>query len=288
VALPPVIRAMRPHQWLKNVLVVAAPLAAGTLFQLSSVLAVVLAFIVFCAASSGIYLVNDVLDVEADRAHPKKRFRPIAAGQVSPRTATVLAVLLLVAAPAVSLINGWELAVVVVVYELIQLAYCFWLKHAVVIDLVIVSSGFLIRAIAGAVAVGVPTSQWFLLVMSFGSLFMVAGKRYAEKLAHEDGGGATRRSLVGYSLSYLRFAWQSAAALTLICYALWAFELGTASHNIWAELSIVPFGIAILRYAYNVDKGVAGAPEDTVLEDKQLLIFGLLWVAVFGISVVVG
>lgn len=288
MALPPVIRAMRPHQWLKNVLVVAAPLAAGTLFQLSSVLAVVLAFIVFCAASSGIYLVNDVLDVEADRAHPKKRFRPIAAGQVSPRTATVLAVLLLVAAPAVSLINGWELAVVVVVYELIQLAYCFWLKHAVVIDLVIVSSGFLIRAIAGAVAVGVPTSQWFLLVMSFGSLFMVAGKRYAEKLAHEDGGGATRRSLVGYSLSYLRFAWQSAAALTLICYALWAFELGTASHNIWAELSIVPFGIAILRYAYNVDKGVAGAPEDTVLEDKQLLIFGLLWVAVFGISVVVG
>lgn len=288
MALPPIVRAARPHQWLKNVLVVAAPLAAGSLFQLPSIFAVVLAFVVFCAASSGVYLVNDVLDVEADRAHPKKRFRPIAAGQVSPRTATVLAVLLLVAAPAVSLINGWELAVVVVVYELIQLAYCFWLKHAVVIDLVIVSSGFLIRAIAGAVAVGVPTSQWFLLVMSFGSLFMVAGKRYAEKLAHEDGGGATRRSLVGYSLSYLRFAWQSAAALTLICYALWAFELGTASHNIWAELSIVPFGIAILRYAYNVDKGVAGAPEDTVLEDKQLLIFGLLWVAVFGISVVVG
>lgn len=287
MALPPIIRAMRPHQWLKNVLVVAAPLAAGSLLQLSSLISVVLAFAVFCAASSGIYLVNDVLDVEADRAHPKKRFRPIAAGQVSPTAATVLAVVLLVAAPAVSLLNGWELAVVVVVYELIQLAYCFWLKHAVVIDLVIVSSGFLIRAIAGAVAVGVPASQWFLLVMSFGSLFMVAGKRYAEKLAHEDGAGETRRSLVGYSLSYLRFAWQSAAALALITYCLWAFELGNASRNIWPELSIVPFGIAILRYAYNVDKGVAGAPEDTVLEDKQLLILGLLWVVVFGVSVVV-
>ena len=286
MALPPIIRAMRPHQWLKNVLVVAAPLAAGTLFQLPSLIAVVLAFVVFCAASSGIYLINDVLDVEADRAHPKKRFRPIAAGLVSPRAATILAVVLLVAAPAVSFLNGWELAVVVVVYELIQLAYCFWLKHIVVIDLVIVSSGFLIRAIAGAVAVGVPTSQWFLLVMSFGSLFMVAGKRYAEKLAHEDGGGETRRSLVGYSLSYLRFAWQGSAALALISYCLWAFELGNASGSIWPELSIVPFGIAILRYAYNVDKGIAGAPEDTVLEDKQLLVLGLLWVVVFGVSVV--
>jgi decaprenyl-phosphate phosphoribosyltransferase len=287
VALPPIVRAARPHQWLKNVLVIAAPLAAGTLLRPASLLAVALAFVVFCAASSGIYLVNDVLDVEADRAHPKKRFRPIASGQVRPATATALAVVLLVAAPAVSLLNGWQLAVVVVVYEAIQLAYCFWLKHVVVLDIVIVSSGFLIRAIAGAVAVGVPTSQWFLLVMSFGSLFMVAGKRYAEKLAHEDGGGATRRSLVGYSLSYLRFAWQSAAALALITYCLWAFELGEASKNIWAELSIVPFGIAILRYAYNVDKGVAGAPEDTVLEDRQLQILGALWVAVFAVSVVV-
>jgi decaprenyl-phosphate phosphoribosyltransferase len=282
--VPPLLKLLRPHQWLKNILVAAAPLAAGVLLQWGSILAVVLAFVVFCLASSGIYVVNDVLDVEEDRAHPKKRFRPIASGQVAPRTAVVLAVVLLLVAPALAFLNGWELATVVVVYEVIQLSYCFWLKHMVVIDLVVVSSGFLIRAVAGAVAVGVPASQWFLLVMSFGSLFMVAGKRYSEKLAHQDG-GATRKSLAGYSLSYLRFAWQISAGLALIAYSLWAFELGTASANIWPELSIVPFGLAILRYAYNVDQGVAGAPEDTVLEDRQLLVLGILWVVVFGISV---
>ena len=282
--MPPVIKLLRPHQWLKNVLVAAAPLAAGILFELGSILGVLLAFVVFCLASSGIYVVNDLLDVEEDRAHPKKRFRPIAAGQVNPRVAAVIAVVLLVVAPALSFLNGWELATVVLVYEVLQLAYCFWLKHIVVVDLVVVSSGFLIRAVAGAVAVGVPASQWFLLVMSFGSLFMVAGKRYSEKLAHQDG-GATRRSLTGYTLSYLRFAWQISAGLALIAYSLWAFELGNASGNIWPELSIVPFGLAILRYAYNIDEGTAGAPEDTVLQDRQLLIMAVLWIVVFGVSV---
>jgi decaprenyl-phosphate phosphoribosyltransferase len=269
---------------LKNVLVAAAPLAAGILFQWSTIIDVLITFAIFCAASSGVYLVNDLLDVESDRAHPKKKFRPIASGEVKPPVAIAMASILLVAAPIVAwLLFGWPLATVMLVYEGVQIAYCIWLKHVVVVDLVVVSSGFLLRAVAGAVAVGVSTSQWFLLVMSFGSLFMVAGKRYAEKLAHEDG-GATRRSLVGYSLSYLRFVWSCAAGLALISYSLWAFELGNATATIWSTLSIVPFGLAIFRYAYSVDKGVAGAPEDTVLEDKQLLVFALIWVALFAVA----
>ena len=161
------------------------------------------------------------------------------------------------------------------------------LKHMVVIDLVVVSSGFLIRAVAGAAALSIPLSQWFLLVASFGSLFMVAGKRYSEKLQHEDDGGATRRSLVGYSLSYLRFIWTLAASLALVSYCLWAFELGASDATPLAAISIVPFATALFRYAYSIDTGHAGAPEDTVLGDSQLLGLGLVWLVVFATAVTI-
>ncbi len=283
---PAAIRALRPKQWLKNTLVVAAPLAAGVLTDPDVWLPVVVAFATFCLASSGVYLVNDALDVESDRAHPTKRSRPIASGELGVRTAVVMACLLLVAAPvAALLLTTPALALVLVVYEVLQLSYCIWLKHVPVIDIVIVSSGFLIRAIAGAVAVEVPISQWFLLVTAFGSLFMVAGKRYSEKLSHSD--GTTRRSLEHYSLSYLRFVWQLAVALTLIAYSLWAFEPDDFSTNPWPALTLIPFSLAALRYAFSIDRGTAGAPEDTVLGDRLLLGFGLAWVVLFSISVAV-
>ena len=283
---PAVIRAVRPRQWLKNVLVAAAPLAAGALFQSGVWLTVLVTFAIFCATSSGIYLVNDLLDVEADRAHPTKRFRPIASGELGRATALALAIVLLVAAPLVAwLLVSPALVIVVVVYEIIQIAYCLFFKHVVVIDLVLVSGGFLIRAIAGAVALEIPVSQWFLLVAAFGSLFMVAGKRYSEKIQMEGSGGATRRSLEEYSASYLRFVWSMAAGLTLISYSLWAFVLGDLQTHLLPAITIVPFTMAILRYAYSIDKGVAGAPEDTVLADRYLLSLGLIWVVLFGLSV---
>lgn len=285
---PALVRALRPRQWLKNSLVAAAPLSAGVLLtDPMSWVQVGIAFVVFCGASSGVYLINDLLDVSADRQHPEKKFRPIAAGELSERTALLVGIALLVAAPVVAaFVAPIGFAIVVVVYEAIQLSYCFWLKHTPVVDLVLVSSGFLLRAIAGAVAVSVPVSQWFLLVAAFGSLFMVAGKRFSEKVNVDPEAGSTRKSLEEYSASYLRFVWSSAAALTLITYALWAFELGDYESNILPALSIVPFTMAILRYAFSVDKGTAGAPEDTVLGDRQLLLLGLAWLAVFALSVV--
>ncbi|TIH37798.1 decaprenyl-phosphate phosphoribosyltransferase [Subtercola vilae] len=284
---PALIRALRPHQWLKNVLVVAAPLAAGVLLQSGVWLTVILAFVLFCAASSGVYLINDLLDVEADRAHPKKKFRPIASGELSIPLALTAGIVLLVAAPVVSaLIVSLNLGLVIALYEALQIAYCIWFKHTVVVDLVIVSSGFLIRAIAGAVALAIPVSQWFLLVAFAGSLLMVAGKRYSEKVELEHSGLATRKSLENYSASYLQFVWMLAAGLATISYSLWAFDLGNLSSNIWPAVSIVPFAMAILRYAYNVDKGVAGAPEDIVLKDRHLLVFALLWLITFTLSVI--
>lgn len=282
------LRGLRPKQWLKNVLVVAAPLAAGVLFSQGVWLWVLVAFVIFCASSSGIYLLNDALDVEEDRAHPKKRFRPIASGELPLSVAWVAIVVLLLGAPAVAFaVDRPTFAVVVLVYEFVQIAYCLWLKHVVVLDLVVVSSGFLIRSIAGAAVLDIPVSQWFLLVASFGSLFMVAGKRYSEKLNHEESSGITRRSLEGYSLSYLRFVWSIAAGLALTTYSLWAFELGTRDSIPLTAISIVPFGTALLRYAFAIDRGHAGAPEDTVLGDRQLLLLGLIWLIVFGASVAV-
>lgn len=284
---PAAVRAVRPRQWLKNVLVAAAPLAAGELFMPGVWVTVLVTFAIFCATSSGIYLLNDLLDIEADRAHPKKRFRPIASGELRKGTAIAMAVVLLVGAPVAAYFAvSAELVLVVVVYEVIQIAYCVFFKHVVVIDLVLVSSGFLIRAIAGAVALQIPVSQWFLLVAAFGSLFMVAGKRYSEKIQMEGDGGATRRSLEDYSPSYLRFVWSMAAGLTLISYSLWAFVLGDLTTHLLPAITIVPFTMAILRYAYSIDKGVAGAPEDTVLGDRYLLSLGVIWVVVFGLAVV--
>lgn len=284
---PALVRAVRPRQWLKNVLVFAAPLAAGVLLDPEVWLPVLLAFVVFCAASSGVYLINDLLDAESDRQHPKKRFRPIASGELKKSVALTVGLLLLVGSPLVALLAApFPFFVVVLVYEVIQISYCIWFKHVVVIDLVIVSSGFLIRAIAGAVALSIPVSQWFLLVAAFGSLFMVAGKRFSEKIQMEGSGGVTRKSLEEYSASYLRFVWSMSAGLTLITYSLWAFVLGNLETHILPAITIIPFSMAILRYAYSIDRGTAGAPEDTVLGDRYLLSLGLIWLVVFGLSVI--
>lgn len=284
-----IIKALRPRQWIKNVLVVAAPLATlggdvhydyGDLFFKVGV-----AFVAFSLAASSIYLVNDARDVEADRQHPTKRFRPIAAGVVSPALAYALAIVLAVTTLAVSAAIAPSLALVIGVYLAIQLGYCFGLKHQAVLDICIVSSAYLMRAIAGGAATGIPLSQWFLLVMAFASLFMVAGKRYAELQLAERTGAKIRKSLEGYTDTYLRFVWTMSATAVVVCYGLWAFERDGHSGS-WFAVSMVPITIAILRYAVDVDGGVAGEPEDIVLQDRVLQVLGIAWIAIICAAIV--
>ncbi len=286
--MPALVRAMRPRQWVKNVLVVAGPLAAGTLGVGSHLAATLVAFVGFCLAASGIYLLNDVLDREADRQHPVKRNRPIASGTVSvPVALSTSALLLLVAHLGTWWAGYGQLTVVIAVYSSLQVAYCLYLKHQAVLDLAVVSSGFLLRAIGGGVAAGVVLSPWFLLVASFGSLFMVAGKRYSELRLVGEGEGATRRSLQLYSASYLRFAWGMAGSATITFYSLWAFSLDR-SNLLLPQLSIAPFVLALLRYAIDIDKGAAGEPETIVLGDRTLQVLGVLWLVTFVVSATVG
>jgi decaprenyl-phosphate phosphoribosyltransferase len=278
--------AIRPRQWLKNILVFAAPLAAGAITQVPVLLDTAGAFVAFCLVSSATYLVNDARDAELDRAHPVKRNRPIAAGQIRVSVALGTALVLAVAGLALAWFIRPELAGVVLAYLVCTTAYSLLLKHEPVIELGLLAMGFLLRAIAGGVASELPISQWFLIVAGFGSLFMAAGKRFSE-LERSAPAEPTprRRSLDGYTVGFLRFTWAIAAAVTISAYCLWAFEVGQASSNFpWSALtawSIVPFVLAILRYAVVIDRGRAEAPEDAILGDRVLLALGATWLVLF-------
>jgi decaprenyl-phosphate phosphoribosyltransferase len=284
-----VVRTMRPRQWVKNVLVLAAPFSSGDLFHGPIALKLLIAFVAFSLAASGVYLVNDAKDILADRAHPTKKERPIAAGIVPVKVAYAVAVVLFAVAIALSLLASVQLLIVLCVYVAVQLAYCFWLKHQPVLDICIVASGFLIRAIAGGVAAAIPLSQWFLLAAGFGSLFMVAGKRYAEMMLAEKTGAKIRKSLESYSPSYLRFVWALSATTMIMTYCLWAFEIRAAHHNsVWSVISIVPFVVAVLRYSVDVDSGNGGEPEEIALGDRVLQVLALVWVATLTMAVYTG
>lgn len=282
------IAAMRPRQWAKNVLVFAAPLAAGQLFEVDIFWPSVGAFVMFCLISSATYLVNDAKDRESDREHPTKYKRPIAAGEISVPLAISFAAVLAVISLVGSFLIAPALAGVVLAYAVFTLAYSLLLKHEPVIELVLLSMGFLLRAVAGGAASGLPISQWFLIVAGFGSLFMAAGKRYSELKREETAGTQKqnrRKSLDGYSLGYLRFVWGTAAAVTIMGYALWSFDVAqTPSSLPWAQWSLLPFVMAILRYGIVIDRGDAEAPEDAVIADKGLQLLGAVWLILFALG----
>jgi len=279
------VRAARPKQWTKNVLVLAPLLPAGSQLRQADFAGVALALLAFCLISSSVYLINDARDVEADRAHPVKRNRPIAAGLVSVRTAVTAAVVLAIVAFGLTALDGRSLTIVVAAYYGIQLAYCFGLKHEPVLELACVASGFLLRTLAGGVAAGIPLSQWFLLTTAFGSLFMATGKRYGEARMGERTGNKVRRVIERYTPTYLRFVWTLAATVVVLVYALWAFEVGSGTGSVWPQISLAPFTLAILRFAIDVDAGTAEEPEEIVLHDRVLLTLGVVWALSLALAV---
>lgn len=283
-AAAPIVRTMRPRQWPKNILVIAAALSAGVLGDGNNIAIIFGAFVAFTLAASAVYLFNDAHDAEVDRLHPRKKYRPVAAGELSARTAVGSSIAVAAAALALGFAIDRDLGITLLVYISIQVAYALWLKEQPVVDLAIVSAGFLLRAIAGGVAIDVPLSQWFLLVASFGSLFMVAGKRYSELLMLGNEAG-TRRTLQTYSVSYLRFVWSLAAAVTITAYSLWAFEIENATGVDWQAISIAPFVMGMLRYAVDIDRGLAGEPEEAVLRDRVLQVIAVSWLAIFAMGV---
>jgi decaprenyl-phosphate phosphoribosyltransferase len=281
------LRTARPKQWAKNLLVFAAPGAAGVIDQAEPLANTIIAFASFCLAASGTYMLNDVADREADALHPTKRERPVASGLVPPGTATVVGVGLIVGSLALGLVADWHLSVTVAIYVAVTTAYSHWLKHVVILDVVAVASGFVLRAIGGAAATGVPVSDWFFIVTSFGSLFVVTGKRQGEvgDLAEEEGdAGDVRATLEEYPPSFLAYLRTVSSGVMLVAYCVWAFDasfLAGEGSIPWFELSILPFVVAILRYALLLDRGEGGEPEKLVLSDRPLLLAGALWAMIY-------
>ena len=283
------LRSARPKQWVKNVLVFAAPGAAGVLSHRHALLEALAAFGLFTLVASGVYYLNDVADVDSDRRHPIKRLRPVAAGVVGSRLVVILGVAFVAAGLGLAGLVSWKLVVVLAIYVAVQFGYAAWLKHEPILDLAAVASGFVLRAIAGGVAVGVPISEWFLIVATFGSLFMVTGKRVVEHVTLGDARGSVRATLDAYSLNFLRSVLIISATVTITAYCLWAFENARAvlhSHTgIWFQLSIVPFTLAMLRYGLLIDQGHGGQPEDVVLGDRVLQSLAVLWALLFALGV---
>jgi decaprenyl-phosphate phosphoribosyltransferase len=293
------LKTARPRQWVKNVLVGAAPAAAGELFARSVLGRLAVVFLLFTAAASAVYLINDARDVEADRAHPVKCRRPVAAGQVPVPVAYAVGGALAVAAPIAAVALCTPLAAALLTaYVVMQLAYCISLKHVLVVDLTVVTAGFVMRTMIGGLALGIALSRWFLITTAFGALFMVAAKRYSEAVQQAGRAGATRTLLAEYTTGYLRFVWELAAGVAVLAYCLWALGVGPGAAGSpdaagaaggllpWRQLSMIAFTLAILRYAVFADRGTAGEPEDLVLRDRPLAAIGLLWLALYGLAVV--
>lgn len=285
------VKAVRPHQWTKNVLVFAAPVAAGTLFADGVIRNAVVAFAAFCLAAGGTYLLNDARDVDSDRRHPTKRNRPIAAGVVPVPLATALGAVLLITAVGVATLapgdgSNYNLAYTIAAYLSLTCAYTFWLKHQPVVDIMAVAAGFVLRAIAGGAATEVPISKWFYLVTSAGALFMVVGKRQGEAAELGADAVALRPALAAYTPDFLGYLRSVSSGLLVIAYCLWAFESASTVANgngsVFFELSVVPFLAAVLRYALLIGEGKGAEPETLVLRDRPLQIAGIAWAIIYG------
>lgn len=261
------LQAMRIQQWSKNLLVLVAPFAAGDVFHYTILSKTLYAFLAFSFAASFNYIINDLRDLERDRTNPKKTHRPIASGRLSHRTALTLAFINSIAALGFSLLLPGAFQLTLAIYVALTLLYSYGLKHEPIVELLIVSFGFALRAIGGATATRTPSSSWFLVVATFGPLVIVTAKRIAEK---KNPSNSTLRPVIEhYTTEFLQLVLTVAIGITLTAYSLWAFSL-TGSHP-YAEISVITVTFALLRYILAVEKNSGESPEEVMYGDWYFL-----------------
>lgn len=273
------IKSMRPRQWPKNGFVFVALLFDGKLFHLPSVLAALGAFVLLCLMSGAVYLMNDLVDIESDRQHPIKKNRPLPSGQVSPGLAAVVAGL----SAVISLVAGYflsiELAVILLLYLLTQVAYTFKLKHVVLIDVLTIAAGFVLRIAAGVAVIEVERfSPWLYVFGGFLALFMALGKRRAELILLGGSASNHRAILEDYNLDLIDRLQSIVTTSAVVAYSLYTFLAEGLPEN-HAMMLTIPFVLyGIFRYLYLIhirDEG--GAPEDILLRDRPMQITLLLY-----------
>jgi 4-hydroxybenzoate polyprenyltransferase len=281
--LPPLVRALRPVQWSKNLLVFAALLFSLNVFDFTKFAQAVGAFVVFCAASSAIYLLNDVRDRELDAHHPVKRMRPIASGQVSPSTAIVLAVVLAAGALVGSYLIDPKLALTVAAYLALMIGYSYGLKRVVLLDVIMISIGFVLRAAAGAVAIDVPISPWLYICSMLLALMLGFGKRRHEILMLRDAASQHRANLDAYSVPLLDQIIAVTSSSAVVAYSVYTFTSPALPENHSMMLTIPIVLYAVFRYLFLIYKEhLGGSPELLLLHDRPTQSSILLWALASG------
>ena len=284
------LKTMRPKQWAKNIFIFAPLVFDRKLTNLDAVLHTIVGTLIFSLISSVVYIINDIADVEADRQHPTKRYRPIAAGKLSiPLAWGTAAIILLVSFP-LAIWLSWRFAIICLIYFLLNLTYSKWLKHIVLLDIIVLASFYVIRVAAGVTLIEVQRfSPWIYIFTTFLALLIGTGKRRAELSEIAEGPNAQRRVLDGYTLSFLDQLITLASGMTIITYSLYTFSAPNLPENHTMMLTI-PFIIySVFRYQYLLQvENIGGAPEDVVLSDRSLqaaiVLFGLAVLIIFYIS----
>lgn len=278
-------RLARPHQWTKNLLVLAALVFSRHLAIPRDDLLALAGLVAFCALASFAYAVNDIMDREADRLNPEKRDRPLARGDLSPAAAGVFAAAAATVALGISIALGWRFVVIAILYLALQFGYSFWAKRIVVLDVIVVSFGFVLRAFAGGVAIRVEVSPWLIFITFSLALFLALARRRHE-LTLLGGGAATHRgALAQYNIRLIDQMLAIVAGVTLVGYMIYTAsseveaKLGARYHHL-AVLTVPYVAFGILRYLYLVDeRNEGGDPARLLLSDMQLQICVLLWIA---------
>ncbi len=281
------LKTMRPRQWTKNIFVFAALVFDGKLFHLTDFLRTLGAFALFCLVSSAVYLLNDIFDIESDRQHPLKKNRPIASGRLPVPLAALTALLLAGGSIAAAYFLTWQLALTLLGYFALMLAYSRWLKHVPILDVLVIAAGFVLRVHAGTTVVAVERfSPWLYVLMTLLALYLGFGKRRAELSLLASGAASHRKVLDGYTIPLLDQFITIVSGTTIVAYSLYTFFRPEAPKN-HALMLTIPFVVyAIFRYLYLIQvKQIGGEPEEILLTDRpfqiSLFLWGLTILAVF-------
>jgi len=273
------IESMRPKQWVKNGIIFAALIFDVQLFMLTPLLRTLAGFVILCMLSSAVYLFNDLADIEKDRLHPKKRLRPLASGRLNTSVALVVAILLPLVALPLSFLLDWRFGVIAVVYLVTNILYSFWLKNVVIIDVMLLATGYVLRVAAGVAIITVERfSPWLYICMTLLALFMGFGKRRGEMVLQGNGSNSSRKVLQDYTLPFLDELINIVSTATIVAYSLYTFTAPNLPEN-HAMMLTIPFVIyGIFRYLYLIHiKGEGGAPDELVLTDRPLQVTFALW-----------
>lgn len=280
-----VLKQIRCHQWVKNSFLFIPAFFASAIFDLQNIFLLTLGFFAFSMGASTIYVINDLADIEKDRLHPKKKFRPIASGSISVPAARLLLAITLSVAIIISLFLPYKFGIILGIYVLMNLAYCFKLKHVAFLDIIIIASGFLLRVIAGGFIVQVPITSWLVLIVFLLSLFLAFAKRRDDVILFEKEGKEMRKCISGYNLLFVDASMAVLMAITIVCYIMYTVspEVILRMETEHLYITAFPVLIGVLRYLQLtfVYQG-SGSPTELLLKDAFLQIVILTWLLIFG------